>query len=231
MDRAGQAAAAAQAMFPPGAEVAAVTIGEAPPPWMAEAAAVAGAVPARKAEFAAGRAAVRAALDALGLPPVAVPAASTRAPCWPAGIAGSICHTDGLALAVLAPRRQCRALGLDAEPDEPFPADLIKSVTLPDERDWIARQPEPERAARLIFVAKEAAYKCQFPASQTLIGFEAIRISAASEGRLEARFTVDVPPFSRGQRLAGRHVRAAGLVLAGFTLPVQDALGGASRMR
>ena len=221
MDRAGQAAAAAQAMFPPGAEVAAVTIGEAPPPWVAEAAAVAGAVPSRKAEFAAGRAAVRAALDALGLPPVAVPAASTRAPCWPAGIAGSICHTDGLALAVLAPRRQCRALGLDAEPDEPFPEDLVNSVTLPAERGWIASQPEPDRAARLIFVAKEAAYKCQFALSSSLIGFEALRISVdTSTQRLSASFAIDVPPFRSGTTISGRFSRAAGLWMAGFTLPV-----------
>lgn len=212
-----QAAAAAQALFPPGAEVAVVSIDAAPPAWPSEAAAVASAVPARQAEFAAGRAAARAALEALGLPPVAVPALSTRAPGWPAGIAGSICHTDGLALAVLAPRRQCLSLGLDAEPDEPFPEELVDSVTLPQERRWIAAQPDRARAARLIFVAKEAAYKCQFPASQTLIGFDAIRIELRPAGRLMATFVRPVAPFRTGDSLAGRYGHGGGLVMAGFT--------------
>ncbi|WP_323040298.1 4'-phosphopantetheinyl transferase family protein [Gemmobacter sp.] len=226
MHRADKAAAAAQALFPPGAEVAAVAIGTAPPPWPTEAAAVASAIPARQAEFAAGRAAARAALEALGLPPVALPASRMRAPCWPSGIAGSICHTDGLALAVLAPTRQCLSLGLDAEPDEPFPEDLVDSVTLPAERRWIAAQPDPSRAARLIFVAKEAAYKCQFPASHTLIGFDAIRIDPRPQGRLTATFMRPVAPFNPGDRLSGRHGRGGGLVLAGFTRAVTRTADG-----
>ena len=219
--RTGQAAAAAQALFPPGAEVAAVAIGAAGPAWPVEAAAVASAIPARQAEFAAGRAAARAALVALGLPPVAVPALATRAPCWPSGIAGSICHTDGLALAVLAPRRQCISLGLDAEPDEPFPTDLVDSITLPEERRWIDAQPDPARAARLIFVAKEAAYKCQFPVSQTLIGFEALRIEPHTGGKLMAIFTREVAPFRTGDRIAGRYGRGGGLLIAGFSRPAR----------
>lgn len=220
MARAATAVAAAQALFPPGAEVAGWDIGEAPAPWPLEAAAVAAAVPARKAEFAAGRAAARLALEALGLPPMAVPVAASRAPCWPRGITGSISHTDGVALAVLIPERQCRGIGLDIEPDEPFPNDLVSSVTLPEERRWIAAQPDPARAARLVFVAKEAAYKCQFPLSQSVLGFDAIRISVdPAARRLTAEFRIDVPPFRAGTLLRGRFARAGGLLFAGFTLP------------
>jgi 4'-phosphopantetheinyl transferase EntD len=217
MRRVDEAAAVAQPMFPPGAEVAACLIGAAPPPWPSEAPAVAAAVPARQAEFAAGRAAVRAALDALGLPAVAVPVGQTRAPVWPSGIVGSITHSDGLALAVLAPARQCAGLGFDAEPDAPFPEDLVESVTRPEERLWLARQPDPLTAARMIFVAKEAAYKCQFPASRAVLGFDALRIGFGADGKVEAVFTIPVPPFAVGQRLKGRVARGAGLIMAGFT--------------
>lgn len=218
--RADQAAAVAQRLFPPGAEVAACAIGAAPPPWPSEAPAIAAAVPARQAEFAAGRAAVRAALNALGLPAVAVPVAGTRAPVWPSGIVGSITHSDGLALAVLAPSRHCGGLGFDAEPDAPFPEDLVGSVTHRDERRWLAAQRDPLSAARMIFVAKEAAYKCQFPASQAVLGFDALRIGFSGEGRIEATFTIAVPPFTVGQRLQGRIARGAGLVMAGFSRAV-----------
>lgn len=217
--RADEAAAAGQRLFPPGCEVAAYAIGEAPEPWRMEAPAVAGAVPARKAEFAAGRAAARTALVALGLPEVAIPTLQTRAPSWPPGIAGSIAHADGVAMAVLAPSRQCRALGLDIEPDSPFPEDLLSSVTLPSERRWLAAQTDPARAARLIFTAKEAAYKCQFPLSQSLIGFEAIAITMMTGNRLRATFTRDVAPFAKGQSLYGRVTHAAGLIITGFILP------------
>lgn len=218
-DRAAIAAAAAQQLFPPGAEVAGCAIGAGPPPWPVEAPAVAAAVPARQAEFAAGRAAARAALQAIGLPPVAIPVANTRAPLWPIGIAGSITHADGLALAVLAPSQQCRSLGFDAEPDEPFPDDLLAEITVPAERRWIAAAPDPGRAARLVFAAKEAAYKCQFPLSQALLGFDALHVATGPDRQLVARFAIDVPPFPRGARLNGRFVRAAGLVMVGFQLP------------
>lgn len=223
--RVSEAAALAQRLFPPGAEVAACRIGAAPPPLPPEVAAVAAAVPARQAEFAAGRAAVRAALAALGLPPVAVPVTETRAPAWPRGIVGSLTHADGLALAVLAPARQSAALGLDAEPDAPFPEDLVESVTRPEERRWLATQADPLNAARLIFVAKEAAYKCQFPASHAVIGFDALRIGFGPDGKVQAEFTIPVPPFARGQRLHGRILRGAGLVLAGFNRPARANAG------
>lgn len=218
MTRADDAAAAAQRLFPPGAEVAACLVGMAPRAFDSEQVAVAHAVPARRAEFAAGRAAVRRALDALGLPPLAVPMAESRAPVWPSGLVGSITHADGLALAAVAPSRQCGALGLDAEPDEPLPMDLLASVTRPEERRWVAAQSDPGRAARMIFVAKEAAYKCQFPLSQSVIGFDAMRIAFGAGGRVEATFTVPVLPFLQGQRLTGHMTVAAGLVLAGFSL-------------
>lgn len=228
MERAETAATAAQLLFPPGSEVAGCAIGSAPPPFPLEAAAVAGAVPNRQAEFAAGRAAARAALDALGLPAAAVPVGASRAPCWPPGITGSITHTDGVALAVLAPAKQCAGLGLDAEPDAPFPDDLLPSVTRPEERRWLAGRPDPARAARLMFCAKEAAYKCQFPQSQSLIGFDAIQIAIDIPNRLLiARFMIAVPPFAEGALLRGRFGRAAGLWLAGFSLPARQGPGSA----
>lgn len=207
------------ALFPQGVGASSVTIGCAPAPWPEEAGAMRHAVPKRRAEFAAGRAAARAALAACGLPAAAIPMADDRAPVWPEGIAGSITHTPDMALAVVAPRSRLTGLGVDAEPDLPLPEDLLPDICDTEERAWIALQDDPLRSARLIFVAKEAAYKCQYPLSRKLLGFDAITIDVASEaGGLNARFNCDAAPFARGDVIHGHFKHLSGLIVAWFKL-------------
>lgn len=207
-------------LFPGEVGHAAMAIGTAPAPLPAEAPAVARAIPRRVAEFAAGRAAARAALAAAGLPRAAIPMGQDRAPIWPEGATGSITHSRDYALAVAAPAARFRGLGLDVEPDQPLPHDVLDEICDSDECAWIAGQVQPLRWARLIFVAKEAAYKCQYPASRTLFGFEAmtVRVDPGS-GTLTARFRRAVAPFENGAELPGRFAFAEGQMIAGFMLP------------
>lgn len=199
---------AMRGLFPAGVGVGFCRIGTAPPPWPDENAPR--AVPARLAEFAAGRAAARAALADAGLPPASIPMGADRAPIWPAGVFGSITHTEGVALAVAG-----RApLGLDAEPDADLPEDLIALVA----------PGHDARAARLIFAAKEAAYKCQYPITRQLLDFDALEISVAGES-LTARLITAAPPLPQGTQLQGRFTRAAGLLLAGFMIGAANARG------
>lgn len=192
--------AALRDLFGAGVGVGVCRIGLAPPPLPGED--VPRAIPARRAEFAAGRAAARAAMTDAGLPAVAIPMGPDRAPVWPAGAFGSITHTEGVALAVAG-----RApLGLDAEPDADLPDDLI-AIVAPG---------HAPRSARLIFAAKEAAYKCQYPLTRQLLDFDAFSIDVTDRA-LTARLTLPVPPLARGTIFAGRHGRAGGLLLAGFT--------------
>lgn len=176
------------------------------------------ALPARRAEFAAGRAAARRALATLGLAPAAIPMAADRSPVWPPGVAGSITHADGIALAVVARTSAHAALGLDAEPDEALPEDAAGEILLPEERDRCAAAPDPGRAARLVFAAKEAAYKAQHPLSGRLLDFAALAVDWGPGDRLDARFRTAAPPFAPGDRLIGRFALGAGLVLAGFAI-------------
>lgn len=215
-----EAAQAARSLFGPGVKVAVRGLEAPPDPMPQEAPAVAGAVPARRAEFAAGRAAARDALVALGERPVAIPMGEDRAPVWPPGVAGSLTHTGVLALAAVARADAMMALGLDAEPDERLPGDVFDTICRVEERRWLRRQVDPSRWARLIFAAKEAAYKCQFPQSHTIFGFECLSVQPdPMAGTLEARFVTPVPPFEEGAVLRGRFAIGAGLVLAGFSLP------------
>jgi 4'-phosphopantetheinyl transferase EntD len=174
-----------------------------------ERAALAGAVPARLAEFAAGRLAARQALGQ----DVALPMAPDRAPVWPEGVAGSITHDGGWALAAVS--RMVRMLGLDLEPDAPLPNDIWDTVLLPQEQAWLSRRAEAGHWARVIFCAKECAYKAQYPLTREVFGFEVFEVTLG-DGTFEARFQRDVAPFRAGDALTGRYSRGDGLILTGI---------------
>lgn len=214
-----QMAQAIAGLFPGGVGVSAVAIGSAPHPWPKEASAVAHAVPHRQAEFAAGRMAARNAMRDAGIQPSAIPMGDDRAPVWPLGVIGSITHSSEFALAVVAQDQRFQGIGLDAEPDQPLPYDVLSAICDSDECGWVAGQAQPLRWARLIFAAKEAAYKCQYPLSKALFGFDAMTVEVDPENRLlSARFTRAIEPFAAGRVLQGRYVLTEGLVIAGFAI-------------
>lgn len=165
-------------------------------------------VPKRLAEFRAGRAAARMALAELGLPERAIPAAPDRAPIWPQGLQGSISHSDSLCLAVVG---RFRGIGADLEEASPLDPDLRAAVLRPEESAVTARE------AKLIFSAKEAAYKAQYALSRHLFDFQ--MLSVVLDGpAFTARFTAEVPPFPAGRVLQGRWAEAAGHFLTLVTL-------------
>jgi enterobactin synthetase component D len=121
----------------------------------------------RKAEFLAGRFCAREALRQLtGL--AYTPAVGTdRAPCWPAGIVGSISHGHHRAGAVVAHASQWRGLGLDIE--QPLSLEradaLAKEIFAPAERLRYQQLPDAQRAlqASLTFSLKESLFKALYP--------------------------------------------------------------------
>ena len=216
------AEAIGRSVLPAGVAIASASVeDDAGPLWPAEAAAVASAVPSRQAEFAAGRQAVRRALGDLGLAPGPIPQGEDRAPVWPAGVTGSITHGAGICLAAVARTGPLRAIGIDLEPDAPLPEGLEAAICTPAERAWLDRQPPQQRArlGRLVFSAKEAAYKAQYASSRTLFGFDRLTLEfAGAVGEMGAIFTADTPPFRRGDILSGRYAISGGLVVTAFAI-------------
>ncbi|TYO88760.1 4'-phosphopantetheinyl transferase family protein [Oceanicella actignis] len=226
--------ALARGLFPAGVAVAAADP-RAPASGLfgEEAAAVARAVEPRRREFAAGRRAARAALASLGIAPAAIPMGADRAPVWPAGAVGSISHTaprpgatGPAACAAAAARADAfGALGLDVEGAAPLAPALRAQILVPAEAEALEARPEAERGrlAKLIFCAKECAYKAQYPLTGALFGFEGMRIdwSFAPDGRAGRFAAVFLRPagaFAPGDRLEGRFAFAGGLVAAGVAL-------------
>lgn len=175
------------------------------PLWPGEA--IGKAVPARVLEFAAGRATARTALAALAVAPAAIPQAPDRAPIWPDGISGSITHSPTLCLAAVThlPRR----IGIDLEPITPLSRALWETVLLPSETAAISAAGTPALNAKLIFSAKEAAYKAQYQRSQTLMGFQGLEVTLL-DNRFIARFTQSVPGFAQNTCLHGHFCQSEG---------------------
>jgi 4'-phosphopantetheinyl transferase EntD len=182
--------------------------GPQPPALGKEAAHLGHAIDARQREFAAGRAAARIAMAQLGLPPVAIPAAPDRAPLWPKGIMGSISHTGLLCAAVVSTGSQ--SPGLDIEQDTPLSRSLLSTICSPSEQQRIAG-PDQLWLAKLVFSAKEAVYKAQYPLTGMLFGFDHIDITFDLPARgFTATFLKPAGGFAAGDKLLGRFDRIDG---------------------
>jgi 4'-phosphopantetheinyl transferase EntD len=214
--------AALRTLFPPEVEIA-LSDPRKPQPtlWPGEVPTILNARPARVREFSAGRTAARAAMVALGTAPAAIPAGTDCAPIWPALVTGSISHCADICIAALARCEAVRAVGADLEEATPLEPDLMPRICTLAERAWLASQPEETRAilAKLIFSAKECAYKCQYPLTGTLFDFDTLEITPDLDtGQFEATFTRAIGEFGAGACLPGRFVIEYGLIGCGMTL-------------
>lgn len=182
--------------------------GELPDLLADEALAVARAVPRRRLEFAIGRNCARNAMAALGHPDMALPRGQDRTPVWPVDLVGSITHAGGWAAAAVARRDQgFVAIGIDLEPASELAFDLWDSVCTAEEREALADicGVTPGVAAHLIFCMKEAAFKCQYPLSGTMLEFADFAVDVdAQAGTFAATYQRAVPGFQMHDRLAGR---------------------------
>jgi 4'-phosphopantetheinyl transferase EntD len=116
----------------------------------------------------------RQLLASIGLPQCALPRGKGGAPRWPGGIVGSMSHDSRIAVAAIAMERDFSALGIDIEPAETLPPELLDMVTTPQERSHIDEDP---CGGRLLFAAKEAVYKAVYPLDQTFLDHRDVEVS------------------------------------------------------
>lgn len=160
------------------------------------------ALASRVQEFAAGRAAARQAMAQLGLAPEAIPVAADRSPVWPEGLHGSISHCARLCAAVITTGPQ--SLGLDIEENTPLSEELLPLICSDAEQGRMAG-PDLFWRAKLVFSAKEAAYKAQFPLTGMVFGFDHIDLNLDLPARaFTATFLRPAGCFAAGDGLAGR---------------------------
>jgi 4'-phosphopantetheinyl transferase EntD len=142
------------------------------------------AVAKRVGEYTAGRLCARRALQGLGLAETAIRVGAAREPMWPEAVVGSITHTTGFCAAVVASKTNLAGVGLDSEIAGSVKQQLFPSICTSAEIDWIQTLPIEQQgaAATLIFSAKEAFYKCQFPLVREHLGFHDARIEVPTWG-------------------------------------------------
>ncbi len=185
-------------------------------------------VESRLLEFKTGRHCARHALRALGISGKPVLRGSDRAPVWPLGVVGSISHTgtrsDGWCGAAVASTDQFRGIGLDIERDEPLDEPLWRIVLTPSEVARLRAAPSPPRdkakVAKLVFSAKECAYKCQYPLTRRFLNFHAFEVLIEwNTRRFEAVCQEALhPDLPKGSALEGRFAIERGLLLTALTL-------------
>ncbi len=181
--------------------------------------AVSRAVEKRRREFVTARACARQALAQLGVAPVAIPPGPRGEPHWPAGIVGSITHCNGYRACAVARARELATLGIDAEPNEPLPAGVLREIARAEEQGRLRELGRKQPAVcwdRLLFSAKEAVYKAWFPLAGRWLGFEDATLALDPDRRsFHARLLVPGPLIDGEplQSLHGRFLAADGLVL------------------
>ncbi|MFT4961866.1 MAG: 4'-phosphopantetheinyl transferase EntD [Paracoccaceae bacterium] len=181
----------------------------------------------RRRAFSAGRAAAHEAMTTLDVPVQPVLFGPDRAPVWPAGLVGSISHSDTCCIAALAKSDAYLAIGVDVEENTPLAADLIPTICGPAERTWLDSHPKTKSGslAKLIFSAKECAYKCQYALTQTLFGFDGFQLIPDLEnGQFTAIFTRTVGCFASETLLQGRFDMRNGLIITTMSIRA-DAAG------
>lgn len=141
-----------------------------------EAAAFAGSVVKVRRASGAARIVARQLLQQFGHPPCALPKGAAGAPVWPAGIIGSMAHDSRIAVAAVGMRADVGALGVDVEPAEPLPSELLDLVATPQEQLKLS---DDAYRGRLLFVAKEAVYKAVYPLDRMFLEHHDVEINLA----------------------------------------------------
>lgn len=174
------------------------------------------AIEKRQREFAAGRAAARLAMAQLGGAAVPIPAGSDRAPLWPEGWRGSISHSSVLCAAVVT--RGKRSLGIDLELATPLDEKLLSSICSADEISDL-NPVDKLLQAKLVFSAKEAAYKAQYPLTAQVFGFHHLRVALdPARTGFTATFLRNTGPFALGSQLSGRYALVADHVVTAVSI-------------
>ena len=183
-----------------------------------------GAVEGRRRDFTAGRACARRALAGLGLPALPVPAATDRSPVWPAGVVGTITHTDGYCAAAAARSAEIRSVGMDAERHKELSPGVRRLICLPEEEESFGRLPVGLSWPAVVFSAKESVYKVWYPIVGTWLDFHDARVeldpdagtftARIAPARVEAAPVTQAPSVVTGRfSVDGHLVRTAAVLI------------------
>jgi 4'-phosphopantetheinyl transferase EntD len=141
---------------------------------------VARAVDKRRREFVTTRACARTALRRWVAEPGPILAEAGGAPIWPGGFVGSLTHCAGYRAAAVGRAVDVAAIGIDAEPHEPLPPEVVGAVMSPAEQAALDRHRADRPGQhwdRMLFSAKESTYKAWFPLTGRWLTFREAEVT------------------------------------------------------
>jgi 4'-phosphopantetheinyl transferase EntD len=140
----------------------------------------------RIAEFAAGRSTARHALGMLGFAGHPLDRRPDRSPVWPNGVVGSLSHAGALSVAVVARQEAILAIGIDIETVGRVREKLWPKAFVSREVAAIESRSPTERAtlASVLFSAKEAYFKFEYPAWGEWLDFTDVSARIVSDSEL-----------------------------------------------
>lgn len=151
------------------------------------------AAPKRQAEFIAGRLACAAALLNAGFEAQLVPGNPDRSPAWPSGLAGSISHKNGLAVAAVSQHFPIVGLDLEIQFSEKTIQRISKKIISAEEHHQLATsEVDFQLGFTQIFSAKEALYKGIYPYIQRYIGFDTCQMTHISAQQMTLKLRQDI---------------------------------------
>jgi 4'-phosphopantetheinyl transferase EntD len=179
-----------------------------------EAAALTNVARKRRREFATARSLAREGLERFfGVRDFDLLNAKDRSPTWPRGIAGSISHSDTRAWVALVDAAY-GTVGIDGEDRDELKQELWRLTLRREEQAYLATLDPSTRGRRalILFSAKEALYKAQYPRSHSFMGYQALQVELERSDSLRCTFRETIGPFPRGYIVNGRWSETNGVV-------------------
>jgi 4'-phosphopantetheinyl transferase EntD len=154
----------------------------------------------RSLEFASGRHEGRLALAAIGQPPASIPMGAGGEPIFPQGVVGSLSHTSRHAAALVSRAYRHASVGVDVGDVRTLGKAAARLMTtaeiaLVTAKGWASTEAQ---AQNVVFGAKEALFKCQYPLTQKRdLDFDEVTLVAGGHSAgLSAQLTSTEPQLA-----------------------------------
>ena len=136
----------------------------------------------RQREFLCGRHYAHQILDSMGYGGVVISKNEKGCPVWPGGITGSISHTNDYCVVVIADGESHNSVGIDLEESGRMKQSLWGRLFTKSEISQLESIDQPieqMRQAAIMFSAKEAFYKYDYPLHRRQYDFTDVEVTLA----------------------------------------------------
>lgn len=144
----------------------------------------------RKKEFLAGRILSRIALNHLNISSSSIPHDEHGCSLFPEGSIGSISHSRKIIAVAVASSKKYHGIGIDIEQIGRIKENVFQRIATQKENDMISPiSGESQQIQKtIVFSAKEAFYKFQFPLTKQYVNWKDISVIPQNDGNITIQY-------------------------------------------